>query len=175
MKKLLTVLVLLLMIFSYVFAENLKFNVHWVISNIKTTTIQVLPYNGSGVLPQDVDEHYLTVIDPRGNTVPYNVCLIRYTTNVKGTHKIEFSATPMESELTFEEHPYSLYITYGNGFPVILDVNPNEVDNSKALTFSVIGSGETVANIYLDAVITDLDEMQIGDYTSTVTIARVSE
>ena len=175
MKKLLTVLVLLLMIFSYVSAENIQFNVHWVVSNIKTTTMQILPYSGSGTLPQDLDEHYLTVIDPRGNTIPYNVCLIKYITNVKGTHKLEFSATPMESELTSDEHPYSLYITYGNGFPVILDVNPNESDNSKALTFSVIGSGETVANIYLDAVITDFDEMQIGDYSSTVTIARISE
>ena len=176
MKKVLTVLFLIVMSFSYISAssENLQFNVHWVISNIKTATIQVLPYSGSGSLPQDLDDNYLKTLYPVEIT-PYNVCLIKYTTNIKGTHKIEFSATPMESQLTFEEHPYSLYITYGSGFPVILDVDPNEADNSKALTFSVIGSGETTANIYLDAVLTDLDEMLIGDYTSTVTIARISE
>lgn len=175
MKKTLIVLLLLIMIFSYVFAENLQFSVHWTISNIKTTTMQVLPYSGSGVLPQYDDKYLQTINDPKVNTTPYNVCLIKYTTNVKGTHKIEFSATPMESELTSEEYPYSLYITYGNGFPVILDVKPEELVNSKAITFSVIGSGETTANIYLDAVLTDLYEMQIGDYSSTVTIARISE
>lgn len=176
MKKVLTVLFLIVMSFSYISAssENLQFNVHWVISNIKTATIQVLPYSGSGSLPQDLDDNYLKTLYPV-EVIPYNVCLIKYTTNIKGTHKIEFSATPMESQLTSEEHPYSLYITYGSGFPVILDVDPNEADNSKALTFSVIGSGETTANIYLDAVLTDLDEMLIGDYTSTVTIARISE
>ena len=176
MKKVLTILILFVMTLSYIYAssENLQFNVHWVISNIKTTIIQVLPYSGSGSLPQDLNDRYLKEIYPV-NTTPYNVCLIKYTTNVKGTHKIEFSATPMESGLTSEEHPYSLYITYGSGFPVILDVDPAEIENSKAITFSVIGSGETTANIYLDAVLTDIDEMMLGDYTSTVTIARISE
>jgi len=176
MKKVLTILMLFVMALSYIYAssENIQFNVHWVISNIKTTTIQVLPYSGSGSLPQDLNDRYLKEIYPV-DTTPCNVCLIKYTTNVKGTHKLEFSATPMESQLTSEEHPYSLYITYGSGFPVILYVDPSESDNSKALTFSVIGSGETTANIYLDAVLTDIDEMMIGDYISTVTIARISE
>ena len=120
MKKVLTILMLFVMTLSYIYAssENLQFNVHWVISNIKTTTIQVLQYSGSGSLPQDLNDRYLQEIYPV-NTTPYNVCLIKYTTNVKGTHKLEFSATPMESHLTSEEYPYSLYITYGNGFPVI--------------------------------------------------------
>lgn len=175
MKKFVVFILLIIIVTGAVFAENLQFNVHWVINNVKTTTMQVLPYSGSGVLPQDAEDNYLKTIYPLINSTPYNVCLVKYTTNVKGTHKIEFSATPMESELTSEEHPYSLYITYGNGFPVVLDVDPEELDNSKAITFSVIGSGETTANIYLDAVLTDLDEMQIGDYSSTVTISRISE
>ena len=177
MKKVLTVLFLLVMVFSYTFAssENLQFNVHWIINNVKTINMQVLPYSGSGSLPQDEHNNYLKTLEPLINTIPYNVCLIKYTTNIKGTHKLEFFATPMENELTLEEHPYSLYITYGSGFPVILDVDPDEAENSKAITFSVIGSGETTANIYLDAVLTDLDEMIAGDYSSTVTIMRVSE
>ena len=177
MKKVLIVLMLFAITLSYISAssENLQFNVHWVINNVKTISMQVLPYSGSGSLPQDEHNNYLKTLEPLLNTTPYNVCLIRYITNIKGTHKIEFSATPMESTLTLEEHPYSLYITYGSGFPVILDVDPVEVDNSKAITFSVIGSGETTANIYLDAVLTDLDEMLIGEYSSTVTLERISE
>lgn len=177
MKKLLTILFVFVLMISYAFAssENLQFSVHWIINNVKTITMQVLPYSGSGSLPQDEHNNYLKTLEPLINSTPYNVCLIKYTTNIKGTHKLEFSATPMESELTSEEHPYSLYITYGSGFPVILDVDPEEVENSKAITFSVIGSGETTANIYLDAVLTDLDEMLEGDYSSTVTIMRVSE
>lgn len=177
MKKLLTILFVFVLMISYAFAssENLQFNVHWVINNVKTINMQVLPYSGSGSLPQDEHNNYLKTLEPLINSTPYNVCLIKYTTNIKGTHKLEFSATPMESEFTLEEHPYSLYITYGSGFPVILDVDPVEVDNSKAITFSVIGSGETTANIYLDAVLTDLDEMLIGEYSSTVTIERISE
>ena len=177
MKKVLIVLMLFAITLSYISAssENLQFNVHWVINNVKTITMQVLPYSGSGSLPQDEHDNYLKTLEPLLNTTPYNVCLIRYTTNIKGTHKLEFSATPMESELLSEEHPYSLYITYGNGFPVILDVDPAAVENSKAITFSVIGSGEITANIYLDAVLTDLDAMQVGEYSSTVTIVRVSE
>lgn len=174
MKRLVVFILLTILIMCTLFAENLQFNVHWLVNNIKTTTIQILPYSGTGTLPKEEDI-YIKSIDPTANTVPYNVCLIKYTTNVKGTHKIEFSATPMESTLTSKEHPYSLYITYGNGFPVILNVDPTELDNSKAITFSVIGSGETTADIYLDAVLTDLYEMQIGEYSSTVTISRTSE
>lgn len=179
MKKVLTILFLLTMVFSYVFAAvdsgNINFNVHWVVNNIKTTTIEVVPYSGTGTLPQDTDEHYLKDLIPESNSTLCNICLVKYTTNVKGTHKIEFSATPMKKTDGPELHPYDLYITYGNGFPSILDVDPNENDNTKVVQFTVIGSGETIAKIYLDAVITDFDEMVKGDYFSIVTIARISE
>ena len=178
MKKVLTILFLLTMVFSYVSAVdsgNINFNVHWVVNNIKTTTIEVVPYSGTGVLPQDTDEHYLKDLIPESNSTLCNICLVKYTTNVKGTHRIEFSATPMKKTDGPNLHPYDLYITYGNGFPSILDVDPNEDDNIKVVQFTVIGSGETIAKIYLDAVITDFDEMVRGDYFSMVTIARISE
>lgn len=179
MKKVLIVLVLFIMVFSYISASvdsgNVNFNVHWVVSNIKTTTIYVVPYSGTGTLPQDMDEHYLKDIAPNSNSTLCNVCLIKYVTNVKGTHKIEFSATPMKKSDGSKLHAYDLYITYGNGFPSILDVDPNEDDNSKLVQFTVIGSGETTAKIYLDAVLTDWDEMFKGDYSSLVTIARITE
>lgn len=175
MKKLAVLVLLTITILGTLFAENLQFNVHWIVDNIKTTTIQILPYSGSGSLPQDEESSYLKTINPLINTASYNVCLIRYTTNVKGTHKLEFSATPMKNILTLEEYPYSLYITYGNGFPIVLDIDPSEIDNSKEVTFSVIGSGETIANIYLDAIFTNLYEMQMGEYSSTVVISRISE
>lgn len=178
MKKIFLIL-LFIMIFSYIFAAvdsgNINFNVHWVVSNIKTATIDVVPYSGSGTLPQDTDEHYLKDITADDNSTIYNVCLVKYTTNVKGTHRIEFSATPMKKTDGPELYPYDLYITYGNGFPSILDVDPNDDDNTKVVQFTVIGSGETIAKIYLDAVITDFDEMVKGDYFSIVTIARISE
>ena len=179
MKKVLTILFLFTMVFSYIFASvdsgNLNFNVHWVVNNIKTTTIDVVPYSGSGTLPQDINEHYLKDIIADNNSTIYNVCLVKYTTNVKGTHRIEFSATPMKKTDGPELHPYDLYITYGNGFPSILDVDPNDDDNTKVVQFTVIGSGETIAKIYIDAVITDFDDMVKGDYFSVVTIARISE
>lgn len=179
MKKVLTILFLFTMVFSYIFAAvdsgNLNFNVHWVVNNIKTTTIDVVPYSGSGTLPQDINEHYLKDIIADSNSTIYNVCLVKYTTNVKGTHRIEFSATPMKKTDGPELHPYDLYITYGNGFPSILDVDPNSDDNTKVVQFTVIGSGETIAKIYIDAVITDFDNMVKGDYFSVVTIARISE
>ena len=177
MKK--VIVFILLSIFSlYLFAAStgsMSFNVHWLVNNIKTTTIDVLPYSGEGTLPQDAEDHYLKTIEPLLNSSVYNVCLVRYRTNEKGTHKIEFSATPMVSNDTLEEFGYSLYITYNNGFPVILDVIPGENENAKVITFSVIGSGEVVADIYLDAMMTELDVMDIGDYSSIVTIARISE
>lgn len=179
MKKVLTIIFLLTVVFSYIFAAvdsgNINFNVHWVVSNIKTTTIDVVPYSDSGTLPRDTDEHYLKDLIPESNSTLCNVCLVKYTTNIKGTHRIEFSATPMKKTDGPELHPYDLYITYGNGFPSILDVDPNEDDNTKVVQFTVIGSGETIAKIYLDAVITDFDEMVKGDYFSVVTIARISE
>lgn len=179
MKKVLTILFLFTMVFSYIFASvdsgNLNFNVHWVVNNIKTTIIDVVPYSGSGTLPQDINKHYLKDIIADNNSTIYNVCLVKYTTNVKGTHRIEFSATPMKKVDGPELHPYDLYITYGNGFPSILDVDPNDDDNTKVVQFTVIGSGETVAKIYIDAVITDFDDMVKGDYFSVVTIARISE
>lgn len=179
MKKVLIILFFFAVVFSYIFASvdsgSVSFNIHWVVNNVKTTTIDVIPYSGSGVLPQDIDEHYLKDISANDNSTLCNICLVKYTTNVKGTHKIEFSATPMKKTDGPELHPYELYITYGNGFPSIIDVDPNEDDNSKLVQFTVIGSGETVAKIYLDAVLTDWNEMVKGDYFSLVTIARISE
>ena len=157
-------------------SENLNFNVHWYVDNTKVTTISILPYSGQGTLPQDEHDVYLKEIVPLNNSSLYNVCLVKYETNEKGTHKIQFSATPFVKEQNnSEQYAYSLYITYNNGFPVILDVDPNEQDNSKLLTFSVIGVGKITANIYLDAVLTDFNEMLVGDYSSTVTITRYSE
>lgn len=179
MKKVLTILFLLTMVFSYVFAAvdsgNINFNVHWVINNIKITTIEVVPYSGTGELPQDTDEHYLRDITSEDDSTLHNVCLVKYVTNVKGTHRIEFSATPMKKADGPELHSYELYITYGNGFPSIIDVDPNEDNNSKLVQFTVIGSGETVAKIYLDAKISDWAMMVIGEYFSIVTITRISE
>lgn len=177
MKKVI-VFILLIILPLCLFATssgNMNFNVHWTVNNIKTTTIDVLSYNGAGALPQDLEEHYLKDMEPLLNSSVYNVCLVRYRTNEKGTHKLEFSATPMTNKDTLEEFPYSLYITYNNGFPVILDIIPEEIDNTKVITFSVIGSGETIADIYLDAMFIGLDVMEIGEYSSIVTIARIAE
>ena len=154
---------------------NLQFNYHWNVVNIKVTTITILPYSGSGSLPQDQQERYQINITPDDESALYNICLIKYVTNEKGTHKVQFSATPLVSSSTLDEFPYSLHITYNNSFDVILDVDPEEQDNSKMIEFGVIGSGETTVNIYLDAKLTSLDIMESGDYSSNVTIERITE
>ena len=176
MKKLI-LFITFIMISLSVFAVstgNIQFNVHWNIINIKTTTINILPYSGSGSLPQDQQERYLQDIIPDSDSVLYNVCLVRYKTNEKGTHKVEFSATPLMNNETHQEVPYNLYISYNNSFPVELDVNPEDPDNSEAIEFYVIGSGDTIVNIYLDAKITAFMTMDIGDYSSVVTIERIT-
>ena len=177
MKKLI-LFITFLMISLSVFAVstgNIQFNVHWNVINIKTTTINILPYSGSGTLPQDQQERYLKGITPDSDSALYNVCLIKYKTNEKGNHNVEFSATPLVNNDTHEEVPYNLYITYYNSFPVVLDVDPQNPDNSKVIHFDVIGSGDTIINIYLDAKITAYMTMALGDYSSVVTIERITE
>ena len=174
MKKLI-LFITFLMISLSVFAVstgNIQFNVHWNVINIKTTTINILPYSGSGTLPQDQQERYLT---PDSDSVLYNVCLVKYKTNEKGPHKVLFSATPLVNNETHQEVPYNLYITYKNSIPVELDVNPEDPDNSEAIEFYIIGSGDTIVNIYLDAKITAYKTMALGDYSSVVTIERITE
>ena len=177
MKKAIIVVFIIFQVLS-IFAlssGNMDFDVHWNIINPAVTTISILPYSGSGTLPQDQEGNYLKTITPADNSTMYNVCLIRYRTNEKGTHKISFSATPMTNTLTSAEHPYTLYITYGNGFPIGLSVDPEEAVNEEEIIFTVIGTGQTTANIHLDAAITDLDLMVPGEYESTITITRVTE
>lgn len=171
-----SVLMLILMAIAFAASSgNMNFNVHWVITNIITTTMEILPYSGSGTLPQDAQENYVVSITPTDDSSMYAVCLVKYTTNRKGSHKIEFSATPMENVQTSEEHPYTLCITYNNGFPVELAVDPEETENTKQLVFTVIGSGDVIANIFLDAVLTGLDLMEAGNYSSTVIVTDVTE
>ena len=168
----------MLFLIAVVFAASsgsMNFNVHWAITNVITTTMEILPYSGSGTLPTDEHDNYVASIIPLDDSSMYAVCLVKYTTNKKGTHRIEFSATPMENTQTSEEHPYTLCITYNSGFPVELAVNPAELDNSKQLSFTVFGSGDTIANIYLDAVLTGLDLMEAGNYSSTVTVTEITE
>ena len=154
---------------------NMDFSVKWNVINPANTTITILPYSGSGTLPQDQENNYLKTITPTDNQTMYNICLVRYRTNEKGTHRIGFTATPMTNTSTLEEHPYTLYITYGNGFPIGLSVDPEEAINTEEIMFTVIGTGQTTANIHLDAVITNLDNMEPGEYESTVTIMRITE
>lgn len=177
MKKLIGLLLFLLFSLSLyaVSTGNMQFNVHWNIVNIKTTTLTILPYSGSGTLPQDLDENYLQSFTPNSNSALNNVCQIKYATNVKGTHKIEFSATPLTKTDTLDEYPYSLHITTENEYPVELDVDPEALDNSKLISFIVIGAGETTVIIRLDAVITAFNIMQIGDYNSYITITDTTE
>ena len=177
MKKVVLILsISFLMTFAFAASSgNMNFNVHWVITNVITTTMEILPYSGSGTLPQDAEDNYIVSFTPADEETMYAVCLVKYTTNRKGTHKIEFAATPMENTLTSDEHPYTLCITYNNGFPVELAVDPEETENTKQLVFTVIGSGDVVANIYVDAVMSSLDMMEAGNYRSTVTITDITE
>ena len=154
---------------------NLQFNYHWNVVNVKVTTITILPYSGSGALPQDQQDRYVVDIAPDDEAALYHICLIKYVTNEKGTHKVQFSATPLVNNSTLDELPYSLHITYNNSFDVILAVDPEEDDNSKMIEFGVIGSGETTVNIYLDAMLTALGIMESGEYSSVVTIVRITE
>lgn len=176
MKKLIGLLLFLLFSLSLyaVSTGNIQFNVHWNINNIKTTTITLLPYSGSGVLPEDQQGRKLQGIVPDSESALYNVCLIKYTTNEKGTHKVAFSATPLVNTDTLDEEPYKLYITYSNSFPVELEVNPQDPDNSKSIDFVVYGAGDTTIKIYLDAMITNYLTMAIGDYSSVISIERIS-
>ena len=177
MKKVIVILFAIFQMLNIyaVTSGNLDFDIHWNVITPANTTITVLPYSGSGTLPQDQENNYLKTIIPADNSTMINVCLVRYRTNEKGTHKIRFYATPMTSTLTSAEHPYTLYITYGNGFPIGLSVDPEESENYEDIVFSVIGIGQTTANIHLDATITDLDNMAPGEYESTVTIVRITE
>ena len=154
---------------------NLDFDVHWNVINPPNTTISILPYSGSGTLPQDLEGNYLKSITAEDNSSLYNVCLVRYSTNEKGTHRIRFSATPLTNKRTSTEHPYTLHITYGNGFPIGLTVDPEEPINTEDIIFTVIGTGMTIANIHLDATITDFANMATGEYESTVTVMRITE
>ena len=180
-KRKLVRFILFILIFSCILnlnaavSESLDFDIHWYVNNNKTTTISILPYSGSGVLPQDEHGIYLKDILPSNNNSLYNICLVKYETNEKGTHKLEFSATPFVERSALEKYAYSLYITYNNSFPIILNVDPNELDNSKFIDISIVNAGKITTNIYLDAVISSYDEMTVGNYSSTITITRYSE
>ena len=121
----------IILLFSSFAADsgNLQFNYHWTINNDKYTTITILPYSGSGSLPQDQQERYTTSIAPEDESSLYPVCMIKYVTNVNGTHYIRFSATPLVSAATSSAVPYSLHISYNDSFDVILDVKPEEQEN----------------------------------------------
>ena len=177
MKKIVIVLLMAFVMLN-VFSSSsgsISFDVHWSTTNPANTIISILPYSGSGTLPQDNERNYLKSVSPSDNSSTYNICLIKYKTNEKGIHKLRFSATPMIDTSNSEVHPYVLYITYGNGFPTEIMVGQDDKPNYEEIVFSAIGSGETTADFYLKAAFTDFNNMEIGGYSSTVTIMRISE
>ena len=177
MKKLIVALLFILLM-TLVFAENLgdmRFNVHWSITNVITTTITILPYSGTGTLPKDEQNNYQVGLSPSDDVTPYGVCLIKYISNKKGSHRLEISATPMMNKSTSEEHQYSLWITFNNEYPWKVIVDPNNAENSYDIDFVIVGTGHKTYNIYLDAVLTGLDEMVVGEYTSTLTLMEITE
>ena len=81
----------------------------------------------------------------------------------------------MVNKLTSEEHQYSLWITFNNEYPWKVIVDPINAENSYNIDFVIVGTGHKTYNIYLDAVLIGLDEMEVGEYTSTLTLMEITE
>ena len=178
MKKIMTIVLFsIIMASSCLFAatETFKFNMVWRHIVGGTTTMSIMDYDATGVLPDSEKE--LTPVDTE-----QNVARIRYTTNEGGIHTLAFKATALKTDDNSSHVGFRLFFDY-EGRIAVLNVGdelntyyPEEV-NSVTTVFNVpYGSASsTVADVFVRALLTEIDEMQSSvAYKSTVMIERIT-
>lgn len=178
MKKIMTIVLFsIIMASSCLFAvtDTFKFNMVWRHIVGASTTITLMDYEAVGVLPDSKKD--LEPVDTE-----QNVARIRYTTNEGGIHTLAFKATTLKTDDDSSHVGFKLFFDYEGRISVLSvgdELNtyyPEEV-NSVTTVFNVpFGSAsDTVADIFVRAILTELDEMQSSvAYKSTVTIERIT-
>lgn len=178
MKKITVSVMLLLISIAFVFSameekQTTTFRVKWSKTNPPTSSIKVLDYNGDNVLTGINDITSAEIhIDPIDDVTPVPAFMIRYTTNIRGYHTIQISATKFKMNQNDAGYGYRMDFT-----PDSFESLTVESDGSYSdLQFFVNSlNGDVVTDIKVDVVFTELDYMVGGLFQSDVTISCCTE
>lgn len=183
-----TVLFFAIVFFSclFVFADGTSFGfgIVWEHTNVAYSTLTILDATGDS-LPLDSEGHSLKTLSEVLNT--QTVAILRYVTNVLGTHRLEYRATPLtlRTDSTIKTG-YTLSFRIG-------DVNDNtaatlvvgteadyyqsvQTENSTSITYLTIDSiaGNATRDIFVHLDIADADSMIPGDWVANLIITGVA-
>ena len=173
MKKSKLVVFMLVLTVSFsmgVFASLIDFSVVWLVENQEQSRVDILKYDTPAPWdsfdPLDPSAK-IKVLDVVNNTYLADVCRIRFTSNQGGMHRLGIGSTPLTDNVN----------SYGFNLALSCDGNvdfleiPDNASNSVSVSFYLpYSAGFTYKDIFMDAVLTDLDAMTPGTFSATITI-----
>ena len=178
MKRVTVMLMLLIIFIACLFStmeekQTTSFRVKWSKTNEGTASMKIMDYDGDTTLTgvNDITSAEIS-LDPIDDVTPVPAFMIRYTTNIRGYHTIQISATKFKMNQN------------DTGFAYRMDFTP---DSFESLTIESDGSysdlqffvnslnGDVVTDIKVDVIFTELDNMVGGLFQSDVTISCCTE
>jgi len=161
----------------YADGTSFSFGIIWNFTNTPYATLTILDDSG-GAMPTDNDLNMTKAADV--SSEEQSIAIVRYKTNVLGTHKLYFKATPFGVEDGDGKAGYTLrfYISDGtNTADVSLDVGTDSTyypttENScyVPLTYSSITGSANTSDIWTYLTLTDLGLMATGTWKSTMVV-----
>ena len=164
------ILVLILSVSPGVFASLMDFSVVWRVENQEQSLVDILnyetptPWSSFDPLDPSVKIKQLDVVN---DTYLAEVCRIRFTSNKGGMHIVRIGSTPLTDNVN--SYGYNLSLSC-DGNVEFLEI-PDDASSSVPVSFYLpYSAGFTYKDIFMDAILSELDSMTPGTFKATVTI-----
>lgn len=156
------------------------FGIVWQHSNVKYSTLSIMDSTG-GSLPENTEGHKLKELSEVSSS--QDVAILRYSTNVLGTHRLEYRATPLVLNTdSSSKKGYTFSFRIGNvndGTAATLVVGTENAyyeseqgENSSSITYLTYSSisGSATSDVWVHMDIADAEEMLVGNWSASVVI-----
>lgn len=177
-------LLVLIALFSFAFVcadgTSFGFGIVWQHTNVTFSTLSIMDSTG-GSLPTNSEGHKLKALPEISST--QTVAILRYSTNVLGTHRLEYRATPLvlstdsskKTGYTFsfriedvnDETAATLIVGTDNAY-----YESVQSENSPSITYLTYSSiaGTAMSDVWVHMDIADPEAMMAGNWTANVII-----
>lgn len=181
-KKAMILILLFVALPVCLFADGTSFGfgIVWQHTNITFSTLTILDSSG-GALPTNSEGHKLKELLEVSTS--QDVAILRYSTNVLGTHRLEYRATPLVLNTnSSNKMGYTFSFRIGNvndGTAATLVVGTEDAyyeseqgENSSSVTYLTYSSitGTATSDVWVHMDIADAEAMVVGNWSANVVI-----
>ncbi len=169
-KKFFSLIALLFLALAYSFSDvsSFGFDIVWYKQTQEETSLSVLDYSSETVLVTKALDISLE---------RQNLCKIRLVSNKGGIHKLTYRATPLACpgytagyKLAFSYNDNTRYLVVGNS-EALYPEEGSEVFTEISIPY---GSVNITSDVLVEIELTDLDDMNVGNYSATIFVERAA-